>query len=209
MITIKNRFTGAVLFSGEYSTIAEALQAAITSSANLRGANLRYANLSDADLRGAYLSGADLSGSVLRGADLRDADLIGANLRGAYLSCADLSGADLSGAYLSGAYLRGAYLRGAYLRDADLRDAYLNGALNIICLPVGDPRGYRPVAVWFGDHWVIYSGCRQFTIAEAREHWGDAYKGERSTGDRYLYACDWLEKQPIPEAADRKAGNHE
>jgi hypothetical protein len=95
-------------------------------------------------------------------------------------------------------------LSGAYLSDAYLRGADLSGALNIICLPVGDPRGYRPVAVWFGDHWVIYSGCRQFTIAEAREHWGDAYKGERSTGDQYLYACDWLVRQPTPEAKDRK-----
>jgi hypothetical protein len=160
MITIKHRFTGEVLFrGGEFATIAEALQAAIASRANLRGAYLRGAYLSGADMSGAYLSGADMSGADLRGADLRGADL----------------------------------------RGADMSDA-----LNIICLPVGDPRGYRPVAVWFGDHWVIYSGCRRFTIAEAREHWGDAYKGERSTSDQYIAACNWLEKQPAPEAADRK-----
>jgi hypothetical protein len=166
--TIKNRWTGAVLFEHP-GTLAEALQAAIASGA---------------DLIGAYLSGADLSG----------ADLSGADLSGAYLSGADLSGADLSGAYLSGAYLIGAYLSGADLSGADLA----------LCLPVGDPRGYRPVAVWHGDKWIIYSGCRAKTITESREHWGSGYAGDRTTGDQYLAACDWLERQPVPvvEAAE-------
>lgn len=95
-----------------------------------------------------------------------------ADLRWANLSGADLSGADLSGANLSGA--------------------------GVLCLHIGDPRGYRPVAVWH-DQWVIFAGCRKFTIAQAREHWGVKYHGIRSTGDQYLAAMDWLEKQPKPE----------
>ena len=102
-ISIKNRWTGSILF--EYSsvdnTLAKTVTEALKGDANLRGANLRGANL-----RGANLCGADLCG-----ADLCGADLCGANLRGAYLCDADLRGANL----------RDANLRGAYLCDADLR----------------------------------------------------------------------------------------
>jgi hypothetical protein len=120
---IKNRWTGAVLFTADVPEGTEsgmvarvALEQAVEARANLGGADLR-----GADLRDAYLRGADL-----RGADLRDAYLGGADLRGA-----DLRGADLRDAYLGGADLRDAYLRGADLRGADLRDAYLGELRNI------------------------------------------------------------------------------
>ncbi|KDC23990.1 pentapeptide repeat protein [Bordetella bronchiseptica F4563] len=94
---IKNRYTGAVLFTADVPDDTEsgliarvALEQAVERDANLRGANLR----------GAYLRGADLGG-----ADLGDANLRGANLRGAYLRGADLGGADLGGADLRGADL--------------------------------------------------------------------------------------------------------
>ena len=95
---IKNRWTGAVIFTCELSKEIEsasdgikigfAIKAALKVSTNLSGSDLRGANLSGSDLRGANLSGANLSG---------------ANLSGAYLSGANLSGANLSGANLSGA----------------------------------------------------------------------------------------------------------
>ena len=100
------------------------------------------------------------------------ADLSRANLSRANLSAADLSWADLSRADLSWA--------------------------NLMCLPIGDPRGYRPVAMWCNE-WIVFAGCRRFTLAEARAHWGANYKGVRSTGDQYLAAMDWLENQPKPE----------
>ncbi len=137
------------------------------------------------ELQKAIASGANLRGAYLRDAYLRDAYLRDANLRGADLR---------------GAYLRDANLRGADLRGANLSGAYLMGAENIICLPVGDPRGYRPVAIWSSDHWIIYSGCRRFTVEESLTHWGVGYKGERSTGDQYITAMDWLEAQPVPSA---------
>jgi len=119
-IEIKNRFTGAVIFSHDVvkNTIALALKAAFEVNADLLGADLRGADLRGANLRGADLGCADLRGADLgcvnlRGADLRGADLRGANLRGADLGCADLWGADLRGANLRGADLRGADLRGA------------------------------------------------------------------------------------------------
>ena len=134
-ISIKNRWTGSILF--EYSsvdnTLAKTVTEALKGDANLRDANLRGAYLRGAYLCGAYLCGADLRNADLRdadlrGADLRGADLRGADLRGAYLCGADLCGANLRDADLRGAYLRGAYLCGAYLCGADLRGAYLRGA---------------------------------------------------------------------------------
>ena len=134
-ISIKNRWTGSILF--EYSsvdntlakTVLEALKGgANLYEANLRGANLREANLRGANLRGANLREADLYGADLYGADLRGADLYEADLRGAVLYGAKLRGADLYGADLRGANLRGANLYGANLREADLRGADLRGA---------------------------------------------------------------------------------
>ena len=89
-ISIKNRWTGSILF--EYSSVDNTLAKTVTEA--LKGdAYLRNADLRNADLCGAYLRGADLCG-----ANLRDADLCGANLRDA-----DLRGADLCG-------VRGAYI---------------------------------------------------------------------------------------------------
>ena len=136
-ISIKNRWTGSILF--EYSsvdnTLAKTVTEALKGNANLRGADLCGANLRGATLCGATLCGADLRDADLCGATLCDADLCGANLRGATLCGADLCGADLRDADLCGADLRdadlcgatlcGADLRGADLRDADLCDADL------------------------------------------------------------------------------------
>ena len=110
--TIKNRFTGKIVFEKDAESIRLVVEAAVEAKADLRGADLRGADLRGADLSGAYLSAAYLSDADLRGAYLSDADLRGADLSGAYLSDAYLRGADLSGAYLSGAYLSDAYLRG-------------------------------------------------------------------------------------------------
>ena len=86
-ISIKNRWTGSILF--EYSsvdntlakTVLEALKGkADLCGADLRGAYLHGANLYGADLREAYLHGANLRGANLRGADLREA-------LGSYMAC--------------------------------------------------------------------------------------------------------------------------
>ena len=86
---IRSRWTGTVLFEGDFATMRLCVEAARNGAASyLRGADLRGANLSGADLRGANLSGADLRGANMSGANLR-----GADLRGANLSSADLRGA--------------------------------------------------------------------------------------------------------------------
>ncbi|OMG81434.1 pentapeptide repeat-containing protein [Achromobacter xylosoxidans] len=99
---IKNRWTGAVLFTADVPEGTEsgliarvALEQAVARGADLRGANLGGAYLRDAYLRGANLGGANLGGADLRGANLGGADLRGANLGGAYLRDAYLRGADL------------------------------------------------------------------------------------------------------------------
>lgn len=111
------------------------------------------------------------NGGTARWANLRGADLSGANLRGADLCGADLSGADLG--------------------CADLRET-----VGFVLLPVADYRGYSfPHAVLCGDQWRVRSGCRDFSISEARRHWGEEYAGQRDIGDMYLYAIDWLERK--------------
>jgi len=81
-------------------------------------------------------------------------------------------------------------------QKADLRGANLRGAKGFFLLPVQDPRGYAFTHATNCDGvWRIRVCCRDFTLEEARAHWGDRYKGERGIGDIYLYACDWLEKR--------------
>jgi hypothetical protein len=123
MTYLVKHVNGSELFKSQYSTIKEAVQEAVKTSANLRGANLRRANLYSADLYSADLRGANLYSADLWGANLR-----GANLRGANLRRANLYSADLSGANLRGANLRGANLSGADLYSADLYSADLSGA---------------------------------------------------------------------------------
>ena len=117
-------------------------------------------------------------------------------VHGANLGGANLRGADLHGADLRGANMHGANLHGADLGEADLHGADLHGANGIHRLPVSDPRGYDSVAVWNPGGWRIAAGCRWLTVPEARDHWGDGYDGDRSIGDRYLAAIQWLESQP-------------
>ena len=94
-ISIKNRWTGSILF--EYSSVDNTLAKTVTEVLK-GGANLYGADLYGADLRGADLREANLYEANLREANLREADLYGANLRGANLRGADLRGADLRGA---------------------------------------------------------------------------------------------------------------
>ena len=107
-ITIKNRFTGAIIWESEKTTYKEVVE-----DANLKGANLKYANLEDADLKYADLEGADLKGADLKGANLKYANLEGANLK-----YADLEDANLEGTNLEDADLEDANLEGTNLEDA-------------------------------------------------------------------------------------------
>jgi len=146
--------------------------------ANLRNANLRSADLRNADLHNADLHNADLYCATLCNANLRNADLYGANLHNA-----DLYGANL----------RNADLYGATLRNADLRNTDLRNTEGFYLLPVQDKRGYCFAHAQLTDKgWQIRAGCRDFSVDEALEHWGDNYAGDREQGDMYLHAVNWL-----------------
>ena len=90
-----------------------------------------------------------------------------------------------------------ANLRGADLRDADLRDADLRGSTGWIPLTQAD-HGYLVAASWHGIQWRIQAGCRDFTVSEARAHWGAPDYHSPSSGSCILHMLDWLEKQPTP-----------
>jgi len=148
-----------------------------------------------ADLQFADLQFADLRGDDLRGANLQDADLEGADLEGADLQDADLRCANLQGANLQGADLQDANLRCANLQGADLEGANLQGVKGFLLLPVQDLRGYSFThATQTNEGWRIRACCRDFSIEEAKAHWGEGYD-DREIGDMYLYAVEWLEKK--------------
>ncbi len=111
-----------------------------------------------------------VSGRVLFEAEIAD------DTKTAYRMKMALRVALSADAYLGDANLRGANLRDAYLCDAYLCDANLGGAnlcgTNVIDAGQ-DQRGYRFVAR-NGKPPMIVAGCRWFTFAEAREHWGAA-----------------------------------
>ena len=153
-IEINKRFSGEVIFGGEFDSFKLCLIAAIKNDADLHGANLRDANLRGANLRGANLRGADLCDADLCGADLRGADLCGANLCGA-----NLCDADLWDANLRGADLRGANLCGADLCDADLRNATGN---RVILKSINIYQEY-PVAY---TKYRLQVGCKNFSFKE-------------------------------------------
>ncbi|MEN6535021.1 MAG: pentapeptide repeat-containing protein [Bryobacteraceae bacterium] len=157
-VEIKSRWSGAVLFEGEFGLMKLCVMAAVEARADLSGAVLSDAALSGADLRGADLRGADLSGADLSGADLR-----GAVLRGAVLRDADLSDAALSGADLRGADLRGADLSGAVLSDADLSDATYGEGVPMTRAPLSI-LGLRWPVLILDAHVKI--GCQLRTVAE-------------------------------------------
>ena len=79
----------------------------------------------------------------------------------------------------------------ANLRGANLSGADLAGAA--ILLPVSDPRGYVAIAIRREGAWIIQAGCREFSVPQAREHWGSSSYQDKARAARYLMALDWLE----------------
>lgn len=181
---IKSRWTGDAIIEVDLDASLDT-----ASMAARMGAAVNIAIESGACLRYANLRDADLGDANLRDADLRDVDLGDANL----------AGANLGGANLGGANLHGAYLAGANLRDADLID--------------GGQRvdGYRFIG-WIKDGALwISAGCRDFTMDEARKHWGSTEYRDRALGDEALAILDRIEATARIRAmveANREEGNN-
>ena len=162
--------------------------------ASLDGASLDGARLVGASLDGARLVGASLDGASLVRARLVGARLDGASLVGASLDGARLVGASLDGASLVGASLDGARLVGARLDGASLVGARLDGAAGCVVL-TDTHHGYRVVAGQVDGAVRIWAGCRSFSLAEARAHWGATDYHTPSSGRRILATLDWLETE--------------
>jgi hypothetical protein len=211
---IKNRWTGAVIFEAEigaeYSGQSDSVKLGIAVKiavkaranlvganlvgANLAGASLARANLADAFLAGANLAGVNLAGASLAGAKLAGANLAGASLARANLADAFLAGANLAGVNLAGASLAGAKLAGANLAGANLVGANLAGAKLAGRIIDGGIRadGYRFLLTRTEPgEWRVKAGCRNFTLAEAREHWGASY-GRTELGAEALAIIDHM-----------------
>jgi len=88
-------------------------------------------------------------------------------------------------------------LCGANLREANLSWADLCGAIGIHLLTQTN-HGYQVRAQWRSGEWRIVAGCRDLSVSEAREHWGDPHYHTPSSGSRIVALLDWLEKQPAP-----------
>jgi hypothetical protein len=195
---IKNRWTGAVIFEAEigaeYSGQSDSVKLGIA---------VKIAVKARANLAGANLAGANLVGANLARANLADAYLAGANLAGANLAGANLAGANLVGANLVGANLAGARCqpRGClrvptslarvptcgclpWVPNAKLAGRIIDGGIRA--------DGYRFLLTRTEPgEWRVKAGCRNFTLAEAREHWGASY-GRTELGAEALAIIDHM-----------------
>jgi uncharacterized protein YjbI with pentapeptide repeats len=93
---------------------------------------------------------------------------------------------------LSGANLIGADLIGADLSSANLRGANLSGAKGIIA-STERADGYRFVGWATNGVLQINAGCRDFSIKEAREHWGKKRPIGTALGDETRLILDHIE----------------
>lgn len=104
-IYIRNRVTGATIFSGTFPTLRHALESAVQQGVSLRHADLAGANLANATLDGADLRGADMSGVILVGANLTGADMAMACLCETRLVGVDFTDATFGGTLVTGAII--------------------------------------------------------------------------------------------------------
>ena len=90
-------------------------------------------------------------------------------------------------------------LCGADLSGADLRGADLRGAKGFRLLTQTD-HGYLVYASQRDNGWRILAGCRDFSISEARAHWGADDYHIPNSGRRILWCLDGLEDELRREA---------
>ena len=188
-IELKNTETDKVVVSGEFNSLANALEHGAKtkidmSCLSIPGENLNTAKLYKAKLNSSNLEGARLSGSSFVLAELHDVNLQDAslkcasfvqvqaervNLQRANCRNANFQNANLQFSNLQGADLRYADMRHARLENADLRgakthgtcfeDAWLSGALL-------DPFLVARLTVLPEGDIIVWKRCRQDVIAK-------------------------------------------
>ena len=85
-------------------------------------------------------------------------------------------------------------MSGADLSGADLRGADLRGADGCYLLTQTD-HGYMIYASQRDGKWRIIGDCRDYTIIQARDHWGAKTYHSPSSGRRIVACLDWLEAE--------------
>ena len=124
---IKHRYTGEILFKGDFGMTSEQLlKKAIRARADLRFADLRFmklrgANFCYADFYGANFWGVDFQGANLIGTNFSDSNVSDVNFCGSNLERANFCGADCTGSNFSDANLYQ-----TNLMNANLFRAYVN-----------------------------------------------------------------------------------
>ena len=82
---------------------------------------------------------------------------------------------------------------GAWLGDGAQIGSHARGV--VADLGCEQSRSYARIAYWGSDGAIrISAGCRDFSLVEARAHWGAGYPGERRIGDEYLAILDLVER---------------
>ena len=115
---IVTRETGAVLFRGQYPSLAACAGAAIDRGVILDDADFSHtvllnASFDDSRLRGAGFRGANLTGANMSEADMENADLREAALYNACLCHSRLMNADFTGALFGATDIAGSDISGA------------------------------------------------------------------------------------------------
>lgn len=142
---------------------------------DLINARLSGVRLREADLSGVMMQGCDFDNADFRYANLIDANLHGCNLKGANLDRAVLTGATMTSVDASGADFRMASMMNVNLRDALLAGIRVDGTDYFINAGM-DNRGYYFNGVYHKQGgWMISAGCRWFSVAQAKDHWGAKY----------------------------------
>lgn len=137
---------------------------------------LRDSNLAGVALSHADLAGADLSCCNFNNADLRHANLYGCNLADSSFDNTRMTGATVVNANIEDTNLGhtdSRYINGLILLD-ELNDYY------VWAYPRGREKLLR-----------IRAGCRDFTLAEARQHWSanDDGKEPAMSGREEIFAA--------------------
>lgn len=112
-ISIRNHKTNGVIFNGNFKTLREAVEAAVSQNISLAYADLRRARLDNANLDGGDFRFAVLDGATLIGANMSETDITGASLRGTDLTGVCLCESRIVDADFTGAVFGGTLLAGA------------------------------------------------------------------------------------------------
>jgi hypothetical protein len=69
--------------------------------------------------------------------------------------------------------------------------------INLILFGNEVGRGYARSLTFYDKRLLFRAGCHQFTLTEARQHWGSPEYPDLERGDQYLRLIDFAEREAI------------